>query len=99
MVIVTIIIMLQVWSLNIFQSFSAYQEIFVRRKINNIDILSGQYNYNSIMHSSRYAYGTNGQVTMVAKHEPNRELGGMKLNQLDIMNLKLYYHCGREWRR
>ena len=32
---------------------------------------------------------------MTAKHEPNKELGGMQLNQLDIMNIKLYFNCAR----
>ena len=71
-----------------------YQAIFRRRALSSIDIQSGQYNYNSIMHASNRAYGTG--VTMIAKHNSEKELGGMTLNQLDIMNIKLYYHCSSE---
>lgn len=75
----------------------AYQEIFKRRPSGSINILSGQYDFQSIMHSSKYSYSVgNGKATIIDKHNPDLKLGGMKLSPLDIMNIKLFFHCSRK---
>ncbi|XP_037652309.1 low choriolytic enzyme-like [Sebastes umbrosus] len=64
---------------------------FKRQKTNN---LKTSYDFNSIMHYSKYAFSKNGQPTIVAKRNPDQVLGRAKeMSQTDILRVNKLYRC------
>ncbi|XP_037608967.1 high choriolytic enzyme 2-like [Sebastes umbrosus] len=62
---------------------------FKMQKTNNLDT---RYDFNSIMHYSKYAFSKNRQPTIVAKHNPNQNLGGAKkMSKTDILRVNKFY--------
>ena len=51
------------------------------------------YDYNSIMHYSTTSFTMNGMETMIAKFDRARPLGGIKMSDLDILELNKIYQC------
>jgi len=55
------------------------------------------YDYDSAMHYSKYAFSRNGQPTIQAKGNPSRSLGASaygSLTALDVAKLNIMYECG-----
>lgn len=72
---------------------------FDRLSDNVIDTLGVLYDYESIMHYSRYAFSANGQATILPKQDPWANLGQRDdFSHRDIERLNILYHCG-EWPR
>ena len=61
--------------------------MFHRHTLYNTDMYHFQYDFNSIMHFPRTAYGKGSRITLQARHNPNKVLGGTDLSQLDIEKL------------
>ncbi|KAK0094646.1 hypothetical protein PV326_010378 [Microctonus aethiopoides] len=55
------------------------------------------YDYNSVMHYSRYAFSVNGYPTLLAKPYSNYELGQRRgFSKLDVEKLNRMYQCKKE---
>ncbi|XP_074516016.1 hatching enzyme 1.2-like [Sebastes fasciatus] len=64
---------------------------FQKKNTNN---LGTGYDFNSIMHYSKYAFSKNGQPTIVAKRNPDQVLGKAKeMSQTDILRVNKLYGC------
>ncbi|XP_025089505.1 zinc metalloproteinase nas-36-like isoform X1 [Pomacea canaliculata] len=67
---------------------------FDRLSDNVIDTLGVLYDYESIMHYSRYAFSANGQATILPKQDPWANLGQRDdFSHRDIERLNILYHC------
>ena len=59
------------------------------------DTLGAPYDYDSVMHYNKYAFSSNRRPTIVAKGNPNRQLGQYKgFSLTDIKQINALYKCG-----
>ncbi|XP_041637600.1 high choriolytic enzyme 1-like [Cheilinus undulatus] len=64
---------------------------FQKERTNN---LGTRYDYNSIMHYSRYAFSRNGRPTITAKGDPGRVIGAAdEMSDLDFQRVNELYGC------
>ena len=52
-----------------------------------------KYDYSSIMQYGNYAFSKNRQMTMTAKFDPSKPLGGLKITHWDLLELNKMYQC------
>ncbi|XP_008295544.1 high choriolytic enzyme 2-like [Stegastes partitus] len=70
---------------------SGKQHNFRRLQTNN---LWTRYDYNSVMHYSKYAFSKNGQPTIVARSNPNLNFGrATYMSYNDVQRVKRLYRC------
>ncbi|KXJ22023.1 Zinc metalloproteinase nas-13 [Exaiptasia diaphana] len=60
-----------------------------------MDMVGGTYDYNSIMHYGNNVFSKNDKPTMIAIKDPSKVLGtkGAKLNAVDILQINNLYNC------
>ncbi|XP_021169761.2 high choriolytic enzyme 1 [Fundulus heteroclitus] len=64
---------------------------FVKVETNN---LGTPYDFNSVMHYSKYAFTRNGQPTIISKENPSADLGiATTLSENDIARINKLYQC------
>ncbi|XP_029702603.1 high choriolytic enzyme 2-like isoform X1 [Takifugu rubripes] len=63
---------------------------FAKVQTNN---LGTPYDYNSVMHYSKYAFSRNGQPTLIAKPNPNQVLGSRAMSTNDVARVNRLYQC------
>ncbi|XP_033972232.1 low choriolytic enzyme-like isoform X2 [Trematomus bernacchii] len=64
---------------------------FLKRQTNNFGT---PYDFNSVMHYSKYAFSKNGQPTILAKSNPSRNFGNARtMSNIDIALVNRLYQC------
>jgi meprin B len=67
---------------------------FNKYKRDAIDVLDTNYDYNSIMHYGKYAFSKNGNPTLLAIQNPDRNLGQRDgFSEIDIVKVNALYDC------
>ncbi|KAM8763426.1 hatching enzyme 1.2-like [Acanthopagrus schlegelii] len=70
---------------------SGTESNFAKVQTNNLDT---PYDFNSIMHYSKYAFSKNGQPTIIAKSDPNLNFGrATEMSENDITRVNELYQC------
>ena len=70
------------------------KENFNKYKNKDVDYLSTQYDYDSIMHYGKLAFSKNGQPTIKVIGGKDRNFGdAKKLSEVDKMRLNALYEC------
>jgi len=63
-----------------------------------VDTLGVQYDYDSVMHYSKYAFTKNGNPTLMPTHPPTAQIGQRNgLSSMDILRINKLYGCGKAY--
>ncbi|XP_031548611.1 uncharacterized protein LOC116286289 [Actinia tenebrosa] len=70
------------------------EDNFNKYKRNDIDVLNTNYDFDSIMHYGKYSFSKNGNPTLIAINDPDRELGQRDgFSEIDIVKINALYDC------
>ena len=78
----------------------AFHDQFEKYSHGEIDKMNTEYNYNSIMHYSKNAFGKRGRIT-IEPIDPSKTVGNTdgRFSPLDIVELNALYDCTTNGKR